>query len=173
MSALPGRDHISGSTSSLDGKGGTDSAAKAGKSTKRTGPSYDASYPENSTPGFNGLIYSCSILSSIHQTRRIRIKSPSLQQQPFHWLHSVEIFCPSSYCGIYQAVPVQNRGPFGARQGASFHITLKPSTQRRLCPPLSVRSFWARPVRTRSDRVGCRVGEEDRGLAVGESSGTL
>ena len=28
-------------------------------------------------------------------------------------------------------------------------------------PPLFVRSFWPRPVRTRSDRVGGRVGEED------------
>ena len=48
MSTLPGRDHISSSAHSLDGKGGTDSAAKVGKSTKRTGPSYGASYPENS-----------------------------------------------------------------------------------------------------------------------------
>ncbi|EDR07191.1 uncharacterized protein LACBIDRAFT_328206 [Laccaria bicolor S238N-H82] len=40
MSTLPGRDHTSGSTPSLDGKGGTESALKGGKSTKRTGPSY-------------------------------------------------------------------------------------------------------------------------------------
>ncbi|KIJ97323.1 hypothetical protein K443DRAFT_681596 [Laccaria amethystina LaAM-08-1] len=38
MSTLPGRDHTV--SSSLDGKGGTDSAAKVGKSTKRTGPTY-------------------------------------------------------------------------------------------------------------------------------------
>jgi hypothetical protein len=56
-------------------------------------------------------------------------------------------------------------------EGACLHTTLKPSTQRRLCPPLFVRSFWARPVR---DRVGCRVGEEVRGgLAIGEAAGTL
>ncbi|KIJ97319.1 hypothetical protein K443DRAFT_681592 [Laccaria amethystina LaAM-08-1] len=40
MSTLPGRDHTSSSTPSLDGKGGTDPDAKVGKSTKRTGPSY-------------------------------------------------------------------------------------------------------------------------------------
>ncbi|KIK02972.1 hypothetical protein K443DRAFT_5709 [Laccaria amethystina LaAM-08-1] len=40
MSTLPGRDHMSSSAPSLDGKGGTDSAATVGKSTKRTGPSY-------------------------------------------------------------------------------------------------------------------------------------
>jgi hypothetical protein len=49
MSTLPGRDHTSSSTPSLDGKGGTDSAAKVGKSTKRTGPSYGAPYLENLT----------------------------------------------------------------------------------------------------------------------------
>ncbi|EDR04002.1 uncharacterized protein LACBIDRAFT_330920 [Laccaria bicolor S238N-H82] len=37
MSTLPGRDHISSSAPSLDGKGGADSAGKVGKSTKRTG----------------------------------------------------------------------------------------------------------------------------------------
>ena len=74
---MPGHGHTSTSARPLDGKGGTDPAAKGGKSTKRTGPSYGAPYPENSTPGFNGLIYSCSVLPSIHQTRRIRIKSPS------------------------------------------------------------------------------------------------
>ena len=71
MSTLPGRDHTSSSTPSLDGKGGTDSEAKVGKSTRRTGPSYGAPYSENSNPGFNGLIYSCSILPSLHQTRCI------------------------------------------------------------------------------------------------------
>jgi len=71
MSTLPGRDHSSSSTPSLDGKGGTDSATKVVKSTKRTGPGNGAPYPENSTPFFNGLIYSCSILLSIHQTRCI------------------------------------------------------------------------------------------------------
>ncbi|EDR07293.1 uncharacterized protein LACBIDRAFT_328152 [Laccaria bicolor S238N-H82] len=40
MSPLPGHDHTSSSTASSDGKGDTDSAAKGGKSTKRTGPSY-------------------------------------------------------------------------------------------------------------------------------------
>ncbi|KIK07060.1 hypothetical protein K443DRAFT_673636, partial [Laccaria amethystina LaAM-08-1] len=40
MSTPPGHDHTSTSTSSLDGKGGTDSAANGGKSTERTGPSY-------------------------------------------------------------------------------------------------------------------------------------
>jgi hypothetical protein len=68
---LPGHNHTSSSTPSLDGKGGTDSAAKGGKSTKRTGPNYGMPYPENSNPGFNRLIYSCSILPSIHQSRRI------------------------------------------------------------------------------------------------------
>ena len=53
MFTPPGRDHTSSSTPSLDGKGGTDIAAKVGKSTKRTGPSYGALYPENFTPGFN------------------------------------------------------------------------------------------------------------------------
>ena len=42
MSTLPDRDHMS----PLDGKGGTDLAAKVGKSTKRTGPSYGAPYLE-------------------------------------------------------------------------------------------------------------------------------
>ena len=56
MSTQPGRDHISSSAPSLDGKGGTASAAIVGKSTERTGPSYGAPYPENSTAGFNGLI---------------------------------------------------------------------------------------------------------------------
>ncbi|EDR03969.1 uncharacterized protein LACBIDRAFT_330868 [Laccaria bicolor S238N-H82] len=54
MSTLPGRNHMSISTpsldgkgslggkGSLDGKGGTESAAEAGNSTKRTGPSYGA-----------------------------------------------------------------------------------------------------------------------------------
>ena len=115
------------------------------------------------------LVHNC-----IHQTRCIRIKSPSLQQWPFHWLHSLEIFCPSSYCGVYQAVPVWNWRPFAARQGTSLHTALKPSTQRRLCPPLFVRSFWARPVWTRSNCVGCRVGEEDRGgLTLRDTAGTL
>ena len=69
MSTLPSRDHISSSAPSLDGKGGTDSAAaKVGKSTKRTGSGYGVSYPENSTAGFNGLMYSCSILPSVYQT---------------------------------------------------------------------------------------------------------
>ncbi|EDR07304.1 uncharacterized protein LACBIDRAFT_328177 [Laccaria bicolor S238N-H82] len=40
MSTLPGHDHTSSSTPSLDGKGGTDSSAEAGKSTRRTGLSY-------------------------------------------------------------------------------------------------------------------------------------
>ncbi|KIK05975.1 hypothetical protein K443DRAFT_318601 [Laccaria amethystina LaAM-08-1] len=40
MATLPGHDHTSSSTPSLDGKGGTDSAGKGGKSTKRTGPNY-------------------------------------------------------------------------------------------------------------------------------------
>ncbi|EDR07204.1 uncharacterized protein LACBIDRAFT_328225 [Laccaria bicolor S238N-H82] len=40
MSPLPGHDHTSSSTASSDGKGGADPAAKGGKSTKRTGPSY-------------------------------------------------------------------------------------------------------------------------------------
>jgi hypothetical protein len=71
MSTLPGRDHTSSSTPSLDGKGGTDSVAKVGKSTNRAGLGYGAPYPENSTPGFNNLIYSCSILPSIYQTRCI------------------------------------------------------------------------------------------------------
>jgi len=45
MSTLPSRDHtIPSSAPSLDGKGGTGSAAKVGKSTKRTGPSYGAPY---------------------------------------------------------------------------------------------------------------------------------
>jgi hypothetical protein len=53
MSTPPGHDHTSTSTSSLDGKGGTDSAANGGKSTERTGPSYGTPYPENTTAGFN------------------------------------------------------------------------------------------------------------------------
>ncbi|EDR07301.1 uncharacterized protein LACBIDRAFT_328173 [Laccaria bicolor S238N-H82] len=40
MSTLPGRDHTSRSTPSLDGKGGTDSVSQDGKPTKRTGPNY-------------------------------------------------------------------------------------------------------------------------------------
>ena len=70
MSTLPAHDHTSSSAASSDGKGGTDSV-KVGKSTKRTGPSYGALYPENSAAGFNGLIYLCSVLPSIHQTRCI------------------------------------------------------------------------------------------------------
>jgi hypothetical protein len=54
-STLPDHDHISSSAPSLDGKGGTDSAVKVGKSTKRTGPSHGAPYSENST-GFNDII---------------------------------------------------------------------------------------------------------------------
>jgi len=162
---------MSSSAPSLDSKGGPDSASKDGKSTKRAGPSYGVPYPENSTPGFNGLIYSCSILPSIHQTRCIRIKSCPLPQRPFHWPHSIKIYCPSSYRGVYQVVPVQAWGPFGARQGPCLYIGLKPSTQRRLCLPLFVRSFWARPVWTRSDHVGCWVGEEDQGgLAIREAA---
>ena len=42
MSTQPGRNHISSSTPSLDGKGGTDSVSKDRKSMKRTGPSYGA-----------------------------------------------------------------------------------------------------------------------------------
>jgi hypothetical protein len=59
MSTLPGRDHISSSAPSLDGKGGTDSAAKVGKSTKRTGPNYGMPYDlsRNSTAGFNGNLF--------------------------------------------------------------------------------------------------------------------
>ena len=64
-------DHTSSSTPSSGGKAGTDSAAKVRKSTNRTGPSYGMPYCENSTASFNSLIYSCSILPSIHQTRRI------------------------------------------------------------------------------------------------------
>ena len=71
MSTQPGRDHISSSAPSLDGKGGTDSAAIIGKSTERTGPGYGVPYFENSTAGFSGLIYPCSILPSIYQTRSI------------------------------------------------------------------------------------------------------
>ena len=66
MSTLPGHDHTSSSTPSLDGKGGTDSAAKVGKSSKGTGPNYGVPYPGSSTPGFNSLIFSCSVLPSIH-----------------------------------------------------------------------------------------------------------
>ncbi|KIK05984.1 hypothetical protein K443DRAFT_3517 [Laccaria amethystina LaAM-08-1] len=40
MSTLPGDDHTSSPTSPLDGRGGTDSAAKVRKSTKKTGSSY-------------------------------------------------------------------------------------------------------------------------------------
>ena len=64
-------DHTSSSTPSSGGKAGTDSAAKVRKSTNRMGPSYGTPYCENSTASFNSLIYSCSILPSIHQTRRI------------------------------------------------------------------------------------------------------
>jgi hypothetical protein len=71
MSTLPGRDHTSRSTPSLDGKEGTNSAAKVGKSTDRAGPGYGAPYPENPNSGFYGLIYSSSILPSIYQTRCI------------------------------------------------------------------------------------------------------
>ena len=39
---MSSRDHMSSSTPSLDGKGGKDSAAKVGKPTKRTCPSYGA-----------------------------------------------------------------------------------------------------------------------------------
>ncbi|EDR07206.1 uncharacterized protein LACBIDRAFT_328231 [Laccaria bicolor S238N-H82] len=39
-STLPGRDHTSRSTPSLDGRGGADLASKDGKPTKRTGPNY-------------------------------------------------------------------------------------------------------------------------------------
>ena len=106
MSTMPGHDHTSSSARPLDGKGGTDSASKDRKSTKRTGPSYGAPYPENSTPGFNGLIFSCSVLPSIHQTRCIRSKLPPVPERPFHWPHSVEIICPSSYGGVYQAISV-------------------------------------------------------------------
>ena len=80
MSTLPGRDHTSDSTPSLNGRGGADLASKDGKSTKRTGPNYGVPYHGSSTPGFNSLIYSCSVLPSIHQARRIRIKSRSLPQ---------------------------------------------------------------------------------------------
>ena len=96
MSTLPGRDHTSSSTPSLDGRGGAVLASNDGKSTKRTGPNYGTPYPESSPPRFNGLIHSCSILPSIHQTRRIRIKLSSLPQRPFRWSHSIEGFCPSS-----------------------------------------------------------------------------
>ena len=71
MSTLPGHGHTPSFSPSLDGRGGADLASKDGKLTKRTGPSYGALYPENSAAGFNGLIYSCSVLPSIHQTRRI------------------------------------------------------------------------------------------------------
>ena len=174
MSTLPGHDHTSSSKASSDGKGDTDSAAKVGKSTKRTSPGYGAPYPRNSTPGFNGLIYSCSILPSIHQTWCIRIKSPPLIQRPFHWSHSNKVFCPSSYGGIYQAVPLQSWGPLQARQGTYFHTALKPSTQRGLCPPHSFCSFWAQPVWRRSDRTSCRVREEDQGqFTVGQAPRTV
>ena len=107
MYTLPGHDHTSTSTSFLDGRGGTDSASKDGKSMNRTGPNYCVSYPENSTAGLNDLIYSCSILPSIHQTWCICIKSRPLPQRPFHRPHSVQIVCPSPYRGVYQAVPLQ------------------------------------------------------------------
>ena len=48
MSTLPG--HPPSSTSSLDGKGGTDSASKDGKPTNRTGPNYGVHYPKNLAP---------------------------------------------------------------------------------------------------------------------------
>ena len=44
------RGHLSSSTPPLDGKGDTDSAAKARKSTKRTGSGYGAPYLKNLTP---------------------------------------------------------------------------------------------------------------------------
>ena len=106
MVTPPGHDPTSSFTPSLDGRGGADLASKDGKSTKRTGLNYGVPYSESSTPGFNGLIYSCSILPSVYQARRIRINSPPLPQRPFHWSHSNEIFRPSSYGGVYQAVPV-------------------------------------------------------------------
>ena len=161
-------------TASSDGKGDTDSAAKEGKSTKRMGPSYGAPYPGNSIPGFNGLIYSCSILPSVHQTRCIRIKPRPLPQRPFHWSHSIKDFPPSSYSGIYEADPVQAWGPLRARQGSCLRTALKLSTQRRLCPPLFEGSFWSRPVWTRSDHAGCQVREEDwERLAIGEATGMV
>ena len=129
--------------------------------------------PKTLLPSFNGLIYSCSVLPSIYQTRCIRIKLPPLPQRPFHRPHAIKSFCASSYRGVYQTGPVQTRGSFRARQGACLHTALKTRTQRRLCPLLFVRSFWARPVRTRSDRVGRRVGEEDRGgAAIGDAART-
>ena len=174
MFTPPGHDHTSNSTPSLDGKGGADLASQDGKSRKRTGPNFGVPYPETSTCGFSGLIYSCSILSSIHQTRCIRIKSRPLLQQPFHWSHSIKINCSSPYGGIYKAVLVQTWGPLGTRQGTCLHTALKPSTQRRLCPPIFICSFWPRPFWTRSNCVGCRVGEEDRGgHRVGQAAGTL
>ena len=90
------------------------------------------------------------------------------------WPHSFEILCSSSYGRIYQAVPVWTWGPFRARQGPSFHTTLKPRAQRRLCPPLFVHSFWPRPVRTRPDRIGCRAREEVwGGVTIKETAGML
>jgi hypothetical protein len=65
MSTLPGRDHMSSSSPSLDGKGGTDSDPKVGKSTKRTGPNYGLPYLETRLC-FDDLIASCSILPPIH-----------------------------------------------------------------------------------------------------------
>ncbi|KIJ97340.1 hypothetical protein K443DRAFT_9991 [Laccaria amethystina LaAM-08-1] len=55
-STPPGNEHTSSSTSSLDGKGGTNSAASVGKSTKA---SYGAPYSENSTAGcqFTHAVY--------------------------------------------------------------------------------------------------------------------
>ena len=50
MSTLPVHDHTSSSTPPLDGKGGTDSASKGGKSTKKMGPNYGVLHPMDSTP---------------------------------------------------------------------------------------------------------------------------
>ena len=47
MSPPPGHDNASSATPSFNGKGGTDLAAKVGKSMKRTGYSYGVSYLES------------------------------------------------------------------------------------------------------------------------------
>ena len=83
MSTLPGHDHTSNSTPSLEGRGVAYLASKDKKSMKRTGLNHGVPYPKGSTPGLNGLIHSCSILPSIHQTWCIRIKTPLYHNDHF------------------------------------------------------------------------------------------
>jgi hypothetical protein len=86
MSTLSGRDHVSSSAPCLDGKGGTDSAAKVGKSTKRTGPDYGVPSPSTAASMPNLFVQYTTVytLNSVHLNQITPSTTTTVSLAAFH-----------------------------------------------------------------------------------------